>query len=490
MPIQNTMFKRITVFFIISFSIVVAQTITPDVTDEKMRLLVLTSDESKPDDAIDRMISKIVAEVATRLGRYEVIDRNQLESIINELALHQSGLIAEKDIIELGSIATAKEAMKVQITHYSQKGVPPKKDDDDDDDDDRGFWKEVTLEIIKGAIRAATTPKDEEPYANNIETIVQADIVLLDVETGKTLNIFPISAMHTGGSRGESLSKVLNIVRGNVSRALRELYTITSEVLDVDGSDVILYLGSEMGVKRGSVYEISRLDKKKTLRDREIIIPGRSVGLVRLDKVSGDASMGTIVRKWGRVKEGYKAVEMIHPPRVAPGLYFTYNQEKGAFDRGGVFFQLKPFGRWGFNGFFGGGTIVDSRERRDGMVSFGGGLIYRFLYTPQFTLSSIMDFPFNLVFRNDDAGHNVYTVLFSTQVGLQTEIMLNRKMDIVFRAGVSGPGVHGNWQYSEGEGDAAKTFDAVWNVWDERGEPSLDATGFYFNISLRYLRIN
>jgi hypothetical protein len=63
-------------------------------------------------------------------------------------------------------------------------------------------------------------------------------------------------------------------------------------------------------------------------------------------------------------------------------------------------------------------------------------------------------------------------------------------MDIVFRAGVSGPGVHGNWQYSEGEADAAKTFDAVWNVWDERGEPSINAAGFYFNISLRYLRIN
>ena len=163
--------------------------------------------------------------------------------------------------------------------------------------------------------------------------------------------------MHTGGSRGESLSKALTIVRWNVSRSLRELYTITSEVLDVDGSNVTLYLGSEMGVKKGIVYEISRLDKKKTLKDREVIIPGRSVGLIRIDRVSGDASTGKIVRKWGRVKKGYKAVEMIHPPTVASGLYFSYNFEKSGFDRGGISFQLKPFNRWSFNGFLGGGNI-------------------------------------------------------------------------------------------------------------------------------------
>jgi len=115
------MFKQIAILILISFSIIVAQTIAPDVTDEKKRLLVLTADESKPENAIDRKISKIVAEVATRLGRYEVIDRNHLESILDELALHQAGFIAGKDIIELGGIASAKEAMKVEITQFSQK---------------------------------------------------------------------------------------------------------------------------------------------------------------------------------------------------------------------------------------------------------------------------------------------------------------------------------------------------------------------------------
>ena len=95
------MYKRILILSIIFFSLVASQKIAPDITDEKKRLLVLTADESKPDDALDRKISKIVAEATSRLGRYEVIDRNQLESILNELALHQAGFIAGKDIIEI-----------------------------------------------------------------------------------------------------------------------------------------------------------------------------------------------------------------------------------------------------------------------------------------------------------------------------------------------------------------------------------------------------
>ena len=137
LTVKNLLMLNQILLILFSLSLLSAQTIAPEVTEEKKRLLVLAADKGIPDDAIDRKVSKIVAEVASKLGRYEVIDRNQLKSILNELALQRAGFIAEKNIIELGGIASAKEAMKVQINHYSQKGVPPK-DNDDDDDDDRG----------------------------------------------------------------------------------------------------------------------------------------------------------------------------------------------------------------------------------------------------------------------------------------------------------------------------------------------------------------
>ncbi len=321
MTVKNLLMLNQILLILFSLSLLSAQTIAPEVTEEKKRLLVLAADKGIPDDAIDRKVSKIVAEVASKLGRYEVIDRNQLKSILNELALQRAGFIDEKNIIELGGIASAKEAMKVQINHYSQKGVPPK--DNDDDDDDRGFWEMLVYESVKGVIRMATTPEEEEPYANNMETIIQADIILLNIETGITINIYPISGTHTGGSRGKSLGIALDVLKNSIVRSLKEMYVVQSEILEAKGSKVTLLLGSDLGVDKGTIYEISRLDKKRTIGEREIIIPGRTVGLVRINRSSGDASMGTVIRKWGRVKTGYQAKEMLDPPRGSIGFLFV-----------------------------------------------------------------------------------------------------------------------------------------------------------------------
>ena len=72
------------------------------------------------------------------------------------------------------------------------------------------------------------------------------------------------------------------------------------------------------------------------------------------------------------------------------------------------------------------------------------------------------------------------------QLGLQTEIMINRKLDFVIRGGISSPGSYSTWDYTEGEGEDVEWFDAEW---DERGEPALDASGMYINFSIRYLDI-
>ncbi|HBN45294.1 MAG TPA: hypothetical protein DD389_02360 [Candidatus Marinimicrobia bacterium] len=484
LTVKNLLMLNQILLILFSLSLLSAQTIAPEVTEEKKRLLVLAADKGIPDDAIDRKVSKIVAEVASKLGRYEVIDRNQLKSILNELALQRAGFIDEKNIIELGGIASAKEAMKVQINHYSQKGVPPK--DNDDDDDDRGFWEMLVYESVKGVIRMATTPEEEEPYANNMETIIQADIILLNIETGITINIYPISGTHTGGSRGKSLGIALDVLKNSIVRSLKEMYVVQSEILEAKGSKVTLLLGSDLGVDKGTIYEISRLDKKRTIGEREIIIPGRTVGLVRINRSSGDASMGTVIRKWGRVKTGYQAKEMLDPPRGSIGFSLRLNHDEQRIDHGDILFQINPLSRWGGFFYLGGGSIFDSRNDMDGVFSVGGGFIYRFFYTPQFNLGGVVDLPFLFVNRDDDFGHSVSTILLAPQLGLQTEIMINRKLDFVIRGGISSPGSYSTWDYTEGEGEDVEWFDAEW---DERGEPALDASGMYINFSIRYLDI-
>ena len=51
-----------------------AQEVQPNITEEKVRLLILPSTGSEPYEEIAIRVTAIVATEATRLGRFEVID--------------------------------------------------------------------------------------------------------------------------------------------------------------------------------------------------------------------------------------------------------------------------------------------------------------------------------------------------------------------------------------------------------------------------------
>ena len=92
-----------------------AQEVQPNITEEKMRLLILPSTASERFEEIATQVTGIVASEATRLGRFEIIDRFQLEAIMNEQALQLSGIINDSDVVEIGKITAAKEALLVNV---------------------------------------------------------------------------------------------------------------------------------------------------------------------------------------------------------------------------------------------------------------------------------------------------------------------------------------------------------------------------------------
>ena len=90
------------------------------VSPEKMKLLILSSKFSKyEDNSIEEEVTGYVADIATNLGRFEVIDRNHIGYIVREQKLQLSGLIDESMITEMGNIAAAKDGILVNVTHFS-----------------------------------------------------------------------------------------------------------------------------------------------------------------------------------------------------------------------------------------------------------------------------------------------------------------------------------------------------------------------------------
>lgn len=462
--------------------VLMSQEVAPEITLEKMRLLILPSSAEKYQDVAGQ-VTAIVASQATKLGRFEVIDRNNLEAIMDEQALQLSGIIDDEQVVEIGRIASAPEALLVTVLNFGQKGVPPDDDDDDEeDDDDHGLFGEIVKDVVDAAIDKSL--EGVERYPNNIQTTIDCDVRKIDLETGQSLDAFSINASHTGGNTTASLNSALGQVKFRVSHELRQMYLLASQIVDVRGRDVILLLGKNMGLKKGTMFAINKPSAKRLIGEREITIPGRQVAFVKVTDMSGDANRGRVLRRWATIEPGYPAVEATEKI-MAGGLGLKYGS--GSPDMGlelAGFFN--PLGRGGGSLFFGLGTLKDSYGDIDFNLRAGADFYFRLINTIPFSLAGTVSLPLNFAIRSDDENNTVSAVMFNPLVGGRAEIMLGAKMDLVATVGYC-PGSHmSKWRYSEEDEDEDET-NSYPAVWVDGTGPKFDPTGLYFSLGLRFL---
>jgi hypothetical protein len=463
-----------------------AQEVAPQVTLEKQPLLILPAKGGDDPESIDARVTAIVAAQATALKRFEVVDRTHLKALLEEQALQLSGLIDAAEIVELGQLAAAPEALLVTVINFGQKGVPPEEEKEEEKKDRKvarkaGLLGVLLKEVTDAAVDKAT--KDVERYPNNIQTVLQAEVRKIDVATGKSLDSFTIQASHTGGNKQASLAHTLRQVELQVSRQLRELYLLTSQVLEVRGNEVLLLLGQEMGVRRGTLFEISSPPTKRVIQDREILLPGRSVGLVRVTELSRDANRGRVLRRWDRIEPGYQAVESTRGI-VGINPLLGYGSDAAAFL---LQFRLglAPLDRFGMQAQFQVGTIRDSRDDTDFLFGFGLNLQYRLIRTSPFTLAGTVALPLDLVSRSDDRSHTVVAPVFAPRIGTHVTLLLAPHRDLVFAVEYAFASTAGEWKYSK-ENDAGET-DTFPAVWRQAPAPEIDARGLYFSVGVRFL---
>ncbi len=476
--------NRFILIQLILFSFAISQKeVAADITEQRQRLLILPSEYSEDSNAPVNKITAILAAEAGSMKRYIIIDRSQMMSILDEHAFQMTGVVNDSDLVKYGNMAGAREALKVTMTHYSQKGVPPKSKKDDDDDEKGANFFDAVIAVAK----ASSGKEEKEKYANNIQTVFNFTITKLDVETGQTLDSKYIDVDHTGGNVGKSLTATMNMVRRAIRRELRKMFLLTSEVLEVDGDNILLFLGSDMGIEVGTVYEINSLGRKRTIRGRDITVPGRPVGMVQVVDVSGDASRAVVLRKWGQIEPGFEALE-----RMAflngIGFKMDYGQTSGDFDLEFVGY-VRPLRRFGGFMNIGLGNIEDSRGNLDLTFGVGGGFHANIIHTSRFRLGGVVSAEGKFVFRHDDESNNVTAGLFYPMLGIHTSIMMTKKVDLVVAADwvLSSAGGQ-NWQYTENTDDEegeAKTYSGKWDP--EIGpEPTVSAAGLNISVGLRF----
>ena len=245
----------------------------------------------------------------------------------------------------------------------------------------------------------------------------------------------------------------------------------------------MLLLGQEMGVQKGTVFTIALPETKKVLRDREVTIPGRTVGIVRVTELSRDANRGRILRKWDRIEPGYRAVESTRHINSID-LQGAYSNNVPAYTLQAQL-DIAPLDKMSGSAYFNLGTVRDSREDTDFRFGFGIGFQYKLIHTSPFALATTIALPINLIFRSDDQSNSVALPVFSPEIGVRTTIMLGPERDLVLSVSYVFANATGSWKYSKENDDGeTDTFPAVW---ENRPEPEIDLRGLYFSVGMRFL---
>jgi len=445
------------------------------ITAEKMRILILpaTVDTSRA-FSIDDEVTGSVASVAVQLGRFEVIDRRDLGSILAEQALQQTGLVADSEIVELGKLAASDRGILVNVLNFSQRGVPPESYDDDDDDNS-GFWEGLISGVVEGIFSGDA--ETDEPFANNIQTQLSVDIKSIDIATAKSEKSIHISVTHTGGGRGDSRANAIQKFREALFNELSRMYALTSEVITVEGNEVILFLGVEVGVREKSMFEIREPDKFKTVQDRKITVPGRSKGLVSVTDLSSETNRSLILRQWGTIREGDVALE--YPGSVRGFQIYVLPPWPEKNFRIGAQFHFQPIAAYDFGFEFYYSDAPDSYEIKTRGFGLGGFGAIRLVASSPMQLNAKLGLDLDIFFKRDDEDHTVTNACGSLTAGLNASIMVARSSDIEFNFGYRFSGPTANWIYSADE----NTHDAVW----DKDAPKIDLSGWYFTVGYKFI---
>jgi len=479
--------KTITTLFVVLFPFSHAQNLDENLTLEKKPIIILPSKDANIPESIGNKITSILSQKATDLGRFEVIDRRLIDSILEEQRLQNSGIFDEDQIVHIGELALAKEAFIVNIFEYAQKGVPKRKKENKEEDKEETLSTWVVKTMVTATAKAITeeSKKREQnlELENNINTIINGEIRMLNIASGISKNTFHFGSQFTGGNRNHSLNRALFYASLQIGKKLRSFYSLTSEVINVNGYEIDLLTGKDLGIKKGALFEIASIDKEKTYKNRLVKIPGKTRALARVSDVGPNASRAKIIRKWRKVIPGLKAYEIMRLPRLTQTDFSYANIPWYEI---GYRYWFLPFNKLSISLNSQLGTIEDSKKINNIYFGTGSSLNFNLAYFFGVTPSLGINIPINFFIRRDDNQNSVTSYLISPSLNFNFSVQIGQFWDVIFSTDYVLNKVQSKWTYhAKNENGEPYRQSGFWN----NGEPSFPINNqCFFKISLRKIK--
>ena len=387
-------------------------------------ILPYESDYAEIPKSIQRKLTDAVTSSIGAIKRFRVVDRNDIKNILKEKKF-QSASLSNDSFSEMANILASKEALQIKGINFGQMGVAKAKIDYEEDSE------EVKLAKLKYGYQRASTADT----LNNIRTNLFSEIRKINIDTGEILDSQTFEIVHEGGNRTESLGKTLVKLQQQVGLWLKMKFKLQSTVVQVDGDDLVVMAGEDVGVKEGTIYNIQRQEEVKVINGQKISIAGKNIGLAKVYKVGKNSSNAKVIQKWGDIKEGQKLDEfrdMI--------LHIDYLVNSSFSD---VALSMKVQA-----------TQKPRMFRREWLVGGGarrnlaGNLFYNFHFSPVFKLdtqsrSAIRFYPYASIPLNITLGKadkyesQVLSIGLTPQVGIEVNAVMGPGKEYVLQAGYS-----------------------------------------------------
>ena len=367
---------------------------------KKERIIVFPFTESgAAGTGIGRLIADAVITKLHGLGRFEMVDRVNIEKIMDEQRLLLSGLMETDNAIKIGNLAGAKLAIVGNVTGFSvgknSKG---------------GFdgSANVDLKVI------------------NVET----SQIEKAINTGASAAV-EYSEKHSDQVQRETArQQLVNKITDNAYSSMRELFKLKSYIMTVDGRKVTMRLGEDMGIRTN--WRFDAVKKGSSIKDPftgEILKSNDlEIANIWITKVDKNISYGKVYTSRGVLTPGTQLVE--YPAsnvffKLTGGVYpfyqvglsssAVYNDEHDDYK---INFVLNPADFAAVIGFEGG------RKAGWGVMSFDFDLIIRMpLFSYRFVMGGLADIlrlgPFQL-----SAGAKAGLISSSAYVGEVTGVAL------------------------------------------------------------------
>ncbi|MEI0603028.1 CsgG/HfaB family protein [Brachyspira alvinipulli] len=261
--------KFILLFLILFTGFIFPQEIGEKYQKENIAVFEIQDPAGAYGKGLGKKVTALIENALIRMGRFNVVDRQNLDKYLKEMELQLTG-ITDKQVIEVGKIY--------------------------------GYSK-----AIIGKLTSANVTYDYDSYEGTGVIYGDVELVLqiVDVETTKILNssrlkgtsYYSVSSYPSYALRETAINDAVNDLVGKVETKMRNTFKITIKIADISDGNVILLAGKTHGVDKKTRFKVYSEKDDIVLPSGTIIKGGyKYKGTLRIKELGGEYSIAKITR--------------------------------------------------------------------------------------------------------------------------------------------------------------------------------------------------